>query len=242
MKNWKTLFSTLTFCLVLTASLSAQNWWKSGIKGEGPVVEQNLQLDEIEGITLAFSGNVYIKQGNTQSVKVVGQQNIIDNIKREVSNGHWKIGFDRPVRNHDKLNVYITIPTLNRAVVSGSGNISTEGKFKTSGDAYVGVSGSGNIDLNLSASSIESKISGSGNIALGGSTNDMSIHISGSGSVKAYELEAANCSVSISGSGGAKVNVNDDLSVRISGSGDVYYKGRPRVKSKVSGSGDVAAR
>jgi uncharacterized protein YaiE (UPF0345 family) len=242
MKNWKNLFTTLTFCFILTATLSAQNWWKSGIKGEGPTVERNLQLNNFEGITLAFSGNVYLKQGSSQSVKVVGQQNIIDNIKTDVSNGHWKIGFDRPVRNHDKLEIYITIPTLNKAVVSGSGNISSEGKFSASGDAYVGVSGSGNVSLNLSASSIETKISGSGNINLDGSTNDMSIQISGSGNVRAYELAAANCSVSISGSGGAKVNVNDDLSVRISGSGDVFYKGRPRVKSKVSGSGDVAAR
>ena len=242
MNYWKITSITLVLSCLLVSTLTAQNWWKNGISGEGPVVEKTLKLDAFEGITLAFSGDVYIQQGSTQSVKVEGQQNIIDNILTEVSDKHWKIKFDRPVKKHEKVKVYITIPTLTEASLSGSGNIYGKGKFSNLKDVNISLSGSGNIDMEVDANTIESRLSGSGNIVLAGAAEGFSIRISGSGNVKAYDLDAENCKISISGSGNSYVTVDGSLDVKISGSGDVKYKGSPRVNSKISGSGDVEGR
>lgn len=229
--------------LFLTLSCNnAQNWLGSGIKGEGPIVKQAIEVDQFTGFTLTTSGNVYLKRGNTQSVEIESHQNIIDNIERKVEDKIWKIKFDKNVRNYKELNIYITIPTLSRAYISGSGDIISEDKFTGLDELQVGISGSGDIKLDVEANKIQSKISGSGDIALRGKARDLEIRISGSGDISGYNLVVDNCNVSISGSGDVEVHANEELYVRASGSGDVFYKGRPRVNSKVSGSGNVMSK
>lgn len=228
--------------LLLTVSTTqAQKWWGSGIKGEGPVVKKTIDIAEFTGFSLQTSGNVILKKG-PQSVVIESHQNIIDNIETEVDNKVWKISFDKSVKGYKELNIYITIPNLTRAYISGSGDIISEDKFITQGEVQVGISGSGDIKLDIEADKIMSKISGSGDISLRGKAQNLEVSISGSGDIKGYDLEAENCNVSISGSGSVEVHANEELTVRTSGSGDVYYTGRPRINSRTSGSGDVMAR
>ena len=242
MKNWKNVFTTFLMAFLAISLTYAQKSWGSGISGQGPTVERTLNVSPFTGVGLAFSGDVFIKQGSTQSVKVVGQQNIIDNIDTEVKNGHWNIGFKKSVKKMSTLKVYITIPNLTKAVLSGSGNLSTDGQFNNVGELPVSLSGSGNINLTIDAKRVVSKISGSGNIKLSGSAGSHEIGISGSGNVNAFDLNSGECDVRISGSGNCRVDVKSNLDVRISGSGDVAYKGSPRVNSRISGSGNVTSR
>lgn len=246
MKNWKNLhtstalFFLLFFCI---NCVNAQKWGnRNTIVGEGPVVEKTIDVPSFTGVNVTFSGDVVFKQGRTQSVRVVGQQNIIDNISTNVKDGYWRLGFRDNVRKMEKLKVYITVPTLDKVVLSGSGDIDSDGSFNNLGDLVVGLSGSGNIDLDVSAKAVKCKLSGSGNIELAGSASSQTVQISGSGNVRTYELSTSSCEVGISGSGNCKLNVSNDLDVRISGSGSVNYKGSPRVNTKISGSGSVSAR
>ncbi len=235
-------FLLVFFSLAVCSSAYSQNWWKSGIVGEGPSVKKTLDLDAFHALSLTFSGDVYLKQGSSQKVEVEGQQNIIDNIETEVDNGYWKIKFDRPVRKHEKLKVYITVPKLTKAYVSGSGDIIGQSTFTGLEDLDLGISGSGNIKFGAEAKSIVSKISGSGDLDLSGAAETMEMRISGSGNISAYNLKTQSCSVYISGSGDCEISVEENLEVRVSGSGDVAYKGRPRINTKITGSGDLISR
>ncbi|MCB0628273.1 MAG: head GIN domain-containing protein [Saprospiraceae bacterium] len=239
MKNLAVIFGIM---LLFSFNTQAQNWWKNGISGEGPVVKRTLDLDDFSAIRLTNNAKVYIRQGSPQSVEVEAQENIIDNLKREVSDDAWTIGFDRSVRRYDGMKVYITLPSLRGLRVSGSGSITSESRFTGVEDMDVSISGSGDIRLEVESASIDSHISGSGNIKLRGTTGRHEVHISGSGNVEAYELNSESCKVQISGSGDCDVDVREDLEVRISGSGDVNYKGRPRISSRISGSGDINGR
>lgn len=232
----------LSLSLFLCAGLSAQSWWGSGEKGEGPVVSKTLNVDKFKGLTLGFSGDVYLTQGAQQSVKVEGQQNIIDLIDLTVSEGHWKIRFTKSVRDHAPLKLYITVPTVDKVHISGSGNILSENKFTGLGDLSLGISGSGDIKFDSESNHMTSKISGSGDISLKGKTNKLELQISGSGDIDAFDLSSKDCNVQISGSGNCEITAEENLDVRVSGSGDVYYKGRPRINSKISGSGDLVSR
>jgi len=211
-----------------------------GISGQGDVVKQELHLENLKGVQLAFSGDIILTQGSPQKIVMEGQQNILDNIKREVNNGVWKVGFEKNVRDIKPVKIYITLSTLEVASVSGSGNITSTNTFQNLGDLEIGVSGSGGVNLSVSAQDIDAGISGSGEIELKGSANALDVAISGSGDVNAVELRSADCEVAISGSGDAQINCTASLESRISGSGDVRYKGNaPKVKASVSGSGDV---
>jgi len=227
----------LFICLLVvgTVSLSAQR-----IQGEGDVVKQEIDLETITGVRLGFHGDIVITQGSSQKIVLEGQQNILDNIKREVRNGTWRVNFDKSVKNAKPVKIYITMATLKDAGVSGSGNLSSKGSFTGLGDLELYVSGSGNVDLQVEAEDVDGSISGSGEINLSGSASSVDVSISGSGDFDALDLKSENCEISIAGSGDAAVYVTGSLEVRISGSGDVRYKGdAARVKSSISGSGDV---
>lgn len=239
MKTLKFFALLFSLNLLVSFAVNGQNWYGSGIKGEGPKVTQELDLKSFDSFSLNFSGHVYLKQG-PQSVIVEAQQNILDNIETDVNAGYWKIKFDKNVRNHDGVKIWISIPDLTSARVSGSGDI--QGKeFTGLGNLDLAVSGSGDIELEFQSKSLEASISGSGDMELAGRTGNCDFRISGSGDIEAEDLEADNCKVKISGSGDASVHVNGSLEVGISGSGDVVYGGSPKVRSKISGSGDVKA-
>lgn len=243
MKNLKlSLIIALLFTLVSQNSF-AQKWWGNGVSGEGEKIRKTLDVDYFEGVSLHFSGNVTITHGDNIKVEAEGQENILDLIETDVSGKIWEIEFEKNVRSHKGINIYITMPKLVKAYISGSGDIETTNHFPRVSEFYSGISGSGDLMVDIDADEVTTKISGSGNIELHGKAEQLTVKISGSGDVNTYNLDAHDVEVAIAGSGDCKVSAQKSLNVRVSGSGDVYYKGNPeKLRSSVSGSGDVVSR
>jgi hypothetical protein len=235
MKTTKLLFVML-LAIVFTAMVLA-----SCVRGKGDVVTQTVQLDPFSGIDNSISADVYIKHAPVQSVEISAQQNIIDHIKLGVSDGIWKIKFDKNnVTHFEPVTIYISVPNLSSLIISGSGNIYMTNTFDSCGTVDLNISGSGNIDAYLnSISKTYSTISGSGNINLSGNSPDQDISISGSGNIHAFPFHTMNTVVTISGSGLCEVTADSTLNVTISGSGNVYYKGHPDITVNTSGSGGI---
>lgn len=235
----KLLSLGLLVVLLINFSCTASGQWGNQIKGEGPLVKKTLDVDDFNAFSLMISGNVYLRQGASQSVEVEGQANLIAVLNTEVKDQMWKIKFEERVRNMSQFNIYITVPDLEEINVSGSGDIVGRGTFKTNGNLDIIVSGSGNIEMDLACADLKSRVSGSGDIELSGQCEEADLSISGSGSIGGNDFNCKNASVLISGSGDVKLNVESYLDVSISGSGDVTYGGRPKVKSRISGSGEI---
>ena len=218
--------------LIITAQRS--------VSGEGDVVRQEIQLEALHAIGLGISCDVILTQGAPQKIVLEGQQNVLDNIKREVRNGSWTINFERNVHKSRDVKIYITLQDLTDVSVSGSGSISSTNRFKGLKDLELAVSGSGEISLDIEALTVEAAVSGSGDIDLQGSARSIEIAISGSGDVDAQGLQTQHCEIAISGSGDARVYCSESLEAAVSGSGDIGYKGgASMVKAAVHGSGDI---
>lgn len=226
--------------LFFATSITAQSWWRS-VRGNGNVVKKDLDVADFEAFTLAFNGDVYVTQGNQQSVTVDMEENLFEYLETDVRNGKWRIKFDRNVRNRRPIKIFITLPTLRECYVSGSGSVVSENTFRNLTDLDIGVSGSGDIRFAAEAEAVNVSVSGSGDIVLEGKAEEVDIAVSGSGDIQAHDMMTVSGRVRISGSGDVTIHATDDLEVRISGSGDVAYKGRPRLQAKSSGSGDVTA-
>jgi hypothetical protein len=197
-------------------------------------------VDAFKAVVTGGSQDLYVKQGSTQSVRIEGDEDDVKDIETEVRNGILYIKFkDRWHRSHDRVTVYVTMKEINGLKLAGSGNIIGETPINTD-ELELGISGSGNIKLDVTAKEINSGISGSGNIRLSGTTTDHNFKISGSGDVNTLDLKAENCAIQISGAGDAKVYVSKKLDVKVSGSGSIRYAGDPdKVNTNVSGSGSV---
>ena len=89
----------------------------------------------------------------------------------------WKVDSLRSntivrLNGQGKVKIYITMPTLTKASLSGSGDMRTTNRFDNLDNLEVGISGSGNLTLAASAKSIDARMSGSGSVVLAGDTQE----------------------------------------------------------------------
>ncbi len=211
--------------------------------GEGTKTTKSLAVSDFEGVNLAFSSDVIIKQGDVLAVKAIGHPNIIDKILTTTTNNIWKMELEKGCYSNYDLTIEITTPYLNQIEITGSGDITVD-HFTNQKELTIDMSGSGDLvlsnfegitDLNIS-------LSGSGDLT---ATQDITTltHLnyksSGSGDYSGYKLSSQNSTVRLSGSGDCKTTARDNLNVSISGSGDLSYKGSPTLSQKSTGSGDV---
>lgn len=208
------------------------------VNGEGPVVTEELNLADFDGVELSISADVIIRQGSEQSVTVEGKRNIIDELDRNVKNGIWDIDVDGCVRDNNDMRIFITLPEITSLKISGSGSIESENVLLVD-DINLRISGSGDMDLDMEANNVVAEISGSGEMILDGLANQLDFEVSGSGDLHAFGLETQSAIIDIRGSGDAEVFAVNDLDVKISGSGDVTYRGNPSLNVKINGSGKV---
>ncbi|TSA34363.1 MAG: DUF2807 domain-containing protein [Porphyromonadaceae bacterium] len=238
----KSLLYSVTIGLLFIGASGCWENGRFGIRGEGPIVERKLNLDKIKGISLPGSAKVFLTQGSAQEVRILGQENIIDNLNLEVHGEVWQIDNKRSVWQSEPVKIYITLETLRSIKISGSSDVEFVNHFTNQKDLVIRISGSGKIDLDMEAGDIKVNISGSGDLFMKGSADYLDFSITGSGNINAYDLSARKADVRVSGSGGMELSVDNRLDAHISGSGNVYYKGNPKVNTSISGSGSVRAR
>lgn len=235
MKNSTKLFSNVFFAVVILFAFISCDC----IKGEGPIQSENRNLDNFDGIELNISAHVYLEKSDDFKFRIEAQESLLNEIETFVSAGMLRIQYESAcVTSRKAIRIYISMPEITEIEVGGSGDVVGSGVFECR-DLKLRISGSGNIDLEAIAKSIECSINGSGDINLSGSTDELEVTIHGSGNVDAVRAEAKRVYVNVRGSGSSKVYAIDYLNADISGSGDVSYKGKPDIDSDVNGSGDI---
>lgn len=212
----------------------------SGTVGSGNVVSETRTVGTFDSIRLSSIGNVYITQDGNTSLRIEGEDNIISHFETRLEGNILFIETEALVNLQPTkpVNIYVSMTEVKSLSVIGSGSIIGKNQI-TSDKIILGISGSGNIDLDVDVTNLDTAISGSGNVKLKGQAALHEIVISASGSVEAFDLDTETCEIDISASGNSKVSVSDELIVSISGSGSVQYKGDPSVTQNISGSGSV---
>lgn len=208
-------------------------------KAKGAAVTETIELPPIDGIDLSVAANVNLTYGEAQSITVTAQQEVLDELERDVRGTTWYIHFDNCINNYKDFTIDITMPELTKIDISGSGDVYTTNTFVEQGNLELAISGSGDLDLAFEGGDIDSRISGSGDVKLEGTATSISQRVSGSGSLEAFDMPCQTADFNVSGSGSAEVTVSESLDVKISGSGSVSYKGEPALNVEISGSGEV---
>lgn len=211
-----------------------------GIEGSGNVVTENRTVATFTGIDLQCSANVYFSQGETQSVKVEAEDNIIGHITTEVKNDELLVSTDgKDFNTRQQINIYVTVKELCLLELTGSGNMIGQSHINCD-NMTLRIAGSGDLKADVRSLTMKLKVSGSGNLDVSGTATSTDIRIAGSGNVNAKNLQTMNSAVAISGSGQTTINASDQLTVSITGSGDVHYVGDPlKLKTSITGSGNV---
>ena len=224
---------TTTSCLFFDEDPFCEN-------GRGDRVTEILNLPEFTGIHLGISATVFLKQGAEQKVEVFAQENIIEILERDVSNGVWDIEFEKCVFDFKDVEITITLTDLDEVKISSSGDIIGLDEFEVD-DVELAISGSGDMELDLVANSVDVRISGSGDMELDLVAETIDTRISSSGDFDA-DIDADDLDVKITGSGDCQVEGTvEDLEVSISSSGDFHGFDLESHDAmlRISGSGDI---
>lgn len=244
----KTFNQLLLASAIATISLSTtscqKDGWLSCKKANGEMTTETRDVSAFDKIHLKGSGDVILIQDQTKSAAIVtveASSNVMDRIETEVKSGELILS-SKCIKGKNDITYTITVDDLSKVAISGSGTVTTNNLFELD-DLELSISGSGDMKFDTEANDLKADISGSGDMDLNGSTEVLDISISGSGRVKAFDMPATDCYVSVSGSGDCSVFVNGMLDISISGSGNVVYDGSPTsFHSNTSGSGSVSKR
>ena len=214
-----------------------------GVAGSGKIMSQTRIVDGFSAISIDYPAEVIIQQGDTESVTLKTDDNLLPQISTQIQNGVLYIRnteADWGKRVNPTKNVLITIKVKELRDV----DFSTAGKLRIENlhteELQLSISGAGDVTVvKINTRNLDLRLSGTGNIKVDGIADEIDLRISGLGSFDGAELIGQNANVRISGAGDATLWVEHELTAEISGAGTVNYYGTPNVRQKISGVGTV---
>jgi Protein of unknown function (DUF2807). len=254
--------SLLLILFFFIPSLACGSLTTNSVTGSGNIITKTIDVGKFDRVTLEGFGDIYITQGQSESLSVQTDDNIIPLLEMQVRGSELRLGMKQgmDVNPTQSITYQLTVSELNNVTLAGSGNFYLEPV--KSGDLTVSIPGSGNIDIkglnagklsidlggsgnitieNINAKTVDASIKGSGDIKLGGNANTQNMTIDGSGNYLAGSLETDIADISVPGSADVTVWVNDELKIKVNGSGHIQYYGKPTVDQNVSGSGNITS-
>ncbi|MCP4310246.1 MAG: hypothetical protein GY790_03200 [Bacteroidetes bacterium] len=203
MKQMKTL-RLFTFLLITALALTSCDWHSTRtVIGSGDVESEEIEASGFSGVTVTGSCEVDITIGESYSVELHAQPQVLEVMTCKVVNGILNIGFhpDYNVNSSKDISATITLPALNYVSITGEGDFVISGAKQAQLDIHITgagdvnafdmevdqcniyITGAGNCEVNVE-SSLDVQISGVGNVYYIGNPR-LTSDISGVGNISA---------------------------------------------------------
>ena len=205
---------------------------------------KNLPVKNFSEIGVSSGIDLYLTQGSTEQVRLVGDKDLIEKAVVERSGNGIRIkyrdGFSLSNLFRNKsLKAYVTYKNISSISASGGSDVKTENTLKAN-KLTLHASGGSDLDMSIVCRDIEIETSGGSDVELKGSAANMSLHTSGGSDVDAFDFKVDYAKVNASGGSDANVYVLKALEANASGGSDVRYKGTASYrKTSDSRSGSV---
>jgi hypothetical protein len=194
-----------------------------GVRGSGNVISEPRTVSGFDSIALSGDGQLIIEQGDSDSLTVTADDNLLPYLTSDVSGKELRLS------------------TRNGTSVNPSRRVVYHVSLKKLQD--IALSGSGSVDAShVNTDRLKISVSGSADIRTSGNAGQQDISISGSADYHGEDLKTKIASIEISGAAKAVVAVSDKLDASVSGAGSIEYVGDPVVTQQVSGAGSIHKR
>ena len=213
------------------------------LRGSGTVESETREVSDFTRISIDGVGELHLVQGDTASLEIEADDNILRRIQTRVVNGElyidyesgfwgWNILPSRPIR------FYVTVPELEEMTINGGARILNEG---WEGDELrLVVNGAADISWwNVSLNALDIRLEGGADCDISGQTGQLDLQVDGAGSVNLDDMQVTRASVTVNGVSDVRLWVTDSLDVDINGAGQVQYYGAAEVVSQIDGIGSV---
>jgi len=239
MKSLRSL--TVAFIILGISSCTHAQMWRT-VTGHGKVVTKERNLDSFTGVKVSSGIDVYLKQGNNETVTVEADENLHEYILTEVRNGVLNVYSEYNIREAERKRVYVTMKEVNSVKTTSAGDVIGESPISND-KLELSASSAGDIKLEVHVKNLDVDISSSGDISLSGETDMLRADLSSAGDLNAYDLRAREADISVSSAGDADVYASERITARASSAGDINYKGDPKyVDAHSSSAGGIHKR
>lgn len=230
------IHSLLLFCLFFSCSIF-------GIQGSGIIVDNSYTFTDFTSVKASSTCDVTILQGDTYSIVVSIDDNLIPYLETYMSKNTLNINLESG-NSYNKIHfkASVIIPQLSSLHMSGASEGTVSG-FENKGDFTVVLSGASHGDINfISSTNISCNVSGASNLKISSadSSGNIDIDCSGASNSDLRNIEAINGNFEISGASRAYVDVSGAMTGKLSGASTLYYRGNPTGNSiKLSGASNI---
>ena len=215
-------------------------------RGSGTLSSETRPVNGFDAVKIDGFGKLIITQGDTESLKIEAEDNILPHITSQVKGSTLYLGMDNNRWQSsffptESITFYLTVKDLRSIDLSGAAEIQID-SLETN-DLELNVSGAGNVEIKtLTAQTLDVAYSGAGKCSLGGEVNKQNVRVSGLGNYSARDLRSQAASIKLSGAGTVEIWAEESLDINVSGAGNVEYWGTPRVSQDISGIGNIKSR
>lgn len=193
------------------------------------------------GIVLAGADTVVVTEGESLSINVEGDQEIVDSMRFTLEDATLGIMREQSTWKRDGTAIVrVTMPLPDKVVVAGSGKVELPGLGE---NAEVTIAGSGSaLAGNIAVDSLDVTIAGSGDFEAAGMARKLDLTIAGSGAARMAGLKVETAEISVAGSGDAQFASDGTVEANVAGSGDITVTGSATCTIKSMGSGSLTCK
>jgi len=254
------LFFTLTSFVMMTLllggcmviSIGGGNIATIDVRGVGEITSHTFDTEDFNAVHVGSNFIVSYRHANRSSITVTMQENLFEYLEVSVQDGTINVGprgffntnnthqntYNFDTTNANRPRIYIYAPYLHSASFSGTVDVGAWDAIHTQ-DFTINIAGTANLAVPLDVVSLDVAVAGASNLELLGTADTVNISVSGAGDISAFDLQAKNVEISMSGTGNVDISASDSLDITLSGVGRVRYIGSPTVTQQISGLGSV---
>ena len=201
------------FCIIfllphIMQSTILRSYAQKPVIGNGNITKQVRPLSQFKSVSLDFTAEVIIVNGETPSFHIEGEDNILPNIGTKIRGGTLYISQDRWIEPTQRVQIRVGTPFISELTTSGYSKVTVE---------------------NLKGPRLRLDI-GVGTVTLQGASDRVMIRTK-TGNIDATRLETKYVDVAISSHGEVMLSEVDELVVNVSERGKVVYAGDPVIKN-----------
>jgi len=213
MKTIQVSICSILFCLLIFSCNDA-------LVGSGDIITETRTVNDFTKVEVEDAFDVRIMQGDEFLLEVRADDNLIDRISTQVTNGNLKVEYNGSVNvRNATTEIFIEMPTIERI------------KLQDAVDAKV-------LNFNdLSALKVEAQ--DASDLSLSGDADVLNIEVSDASDVNAFSFITNTCNVQVEDASDLEIFCNTLLEGSVRDASTVRYRGFPDITATTSDASEI---
>jgi hypothetical protein len=228
----KLLLSLLVLVLIAVTAFigTAKHYHRKGVantvKGDGNRATEVRTVNDYNGIKIKGQIEVQLTQGQERKTEINASKNVAPLIITEVVNGILTIETKSRINEEERVNVFITVPTIQSLEMSEGALVETTGNF-TGDNLTINSSSGSNGRLSLQYKKLNCELSSGSELDIDGSAEEAMLKASSGAHIEAGDMTTKTCSVETQSGANATVHASQELTASVNSGSVLNYRGDP---------------